>query len=356
MSPSDQGSELLRVEDLVKHFPVRGGLLRRSQGAARAVDGVSFALRKGETLGLVGESGCGKSTTSRLAMRLLEPTSGRILLRGEDVTHSRDAALRELRREVQIVFQDPYSSLSPRMTVHDLVAEPLRIQGLYRDGGAARVRELIELVGLAAEHETRYAHEFSGGQRQRIGIARALALQPSVLLLDEPVSALDVSVRAQVLRQLQKLQRELGLAYLFVSHDLSVVRHVCDRVAVMYLGKIVEEAATADLYARPAHPYTQALLSAIPIPDPTQRGRRERVVLHGDLPSVVDPPSGCRFRTRCWKAADICAEQEPPLAGRGIDGTVDRAVACHFPDDADVLAGERFAPLPQAQQAGARPA
>ncbi len=335
MSPS----ELLRVEDLVKHFPVRGGFLRRAHGAARAVDGVSFALRKGETLGLVGESGCGKTTTSRLAVRLLEPTSGRILLHGEDVTHARDAALRALRREVQIVFQDPYASLSPRMTVHDLVAEPLRIQGLYRDGGAARVRELIELVGLAAEHETRYAHEFSGGQRQRIGIARALALAPSVLLLDEPVSALDVSVRAQVLRQLQKLQRELGLAYLFVSHDLSVVRHVCDRVAVMYLGKIVEEAPTAELYARPAHPYTQALLSAIPIPDPTQRGKRERVVLSGDLPSVVDPPSGCRFRTRCWKAADICAEQEPPLAGPG-----DRAVACHFPDRADVLAGERFAP------------
>jgi oligopeptide/dipeptide ABC transporter ATP-binding protein len=332
-------TEILRVEGLTKHFPVRGGLLRRGRGAARAVDGVSFALHEGETLGLVGESGCGKSTTTRLAMRLLEPTAGRILLRGRDVTHVRDAELRALRREVQMVFQDPYGSLSPRMTVHDLVAEPLRIQGAYRAGGDERVRELVELVGLRPEHLHRYAHEFSGGQRQRIGIARALALRPGVLLLDEPVSALDVSIRAQVLNQLRALQHELGLAYLFVSHDLSVVRHVCDRVAVMYLGKRVEVADTADLYSRPAHPYTQALLSAIPIPDPALRGKRERVVLKGDLPSVVDPPSGCRFRTRCWKAQDVCAEQEPPLAGTG-----GQLVACHFPDRADVLAGEQFAP------------
>ncbi|MCW3818900.1 dipeptide ABC transporter ATP-binding protein [Micromonospora sp. DR5-3] len=335
------GGEILRVVELTKHFPIRRGLLRRQHAAVRAVDGVSFALYAGETLGLVGESGCGKSTTTRLILRLVEPTSGQVLLRGEDVTSCGPARLRDLRREMQIVFQDPYASLNPRKTVHDLVAEPLRIQGRYREGGRDRVRELIEMVGLRPEHANRYAHEFSGGQRQRIGIARALALGPAVLLLDEPVSALDVSIRAQVVNQLEALQRELGLAYLFVSHDLSVVRHVCDRVAVMYLGKIVELAATRDLYARPAHPYTQALLSAIPIPDPDQRGKRERLVLAGDVPSASNPPSGCRFRTRCWKAQDVCAEVEPPLAGDQGDGHV---YACHFPERADVLAGERFAP------------
>jgi peptide/nickel transport system ATP-binding protein/oligopeptide transport system ATP-binding protein len=339
--PDLPSGEILRVVELTKHFPIRGGLLRRQHGAVRAVDGVSFALHEGKTLGLVGESGCGKTTTSRLITRLMEPTSGRVLLRGEDLTACGPARLREMRREMQIVFQDPYASLSPGMTVHDLVAEPLRIQGRYRQGGRDRVQELIELVGLQPEHANRYAHEFSGGQRQRIGIARALALGPTVLLLDEPVSALDVSIRAQVVNQLQALQRELGLAYLFVSHDLSVVRHVCDRVAVMYLGKIVEVAATRDLYSRPAHPYTQALLSAIPIPDPEQRGKRERLVLAGDVPSASDPPSGCRFRTRCWKAQDVCAEVEPPLAGDQGDGHL---FACHFPERADVLAGERFAP------------
>ncbi|HEY0450266.1 oligopeptide/dipeptide ABC transporter ATP-binding protein, partial [Actinophytocola sp.] len=281
--------EVLRVEGLTKHFPIRGGVLRRQRGAVRAVDGVSFSLAAGETLGLVGESGCGKTTTSRLVVRLLEPTSGRVFLRGEDITRAGAEELRAVRRELQIVFQDPYSSLSPRMTVHDLVAEPLRIQGRYSSGGRERVSSLLELVGLQPEHANRYAHEFSGGQRQRIGIARALALGPSILVLDEPVSALDVSIRAQVINQLSALQDELGLAYVFVSHDLSVVRHVCDRVAVMYLGKIVELASTSDLYARPAHPYTQALLSAIPIPDPTQRGKRERVVLTGDVPSASAP-------------------------------------------------------------------
>ena len=347
--PDLPSGEILRVVELTKHFPIRGGLLRRQQGAVRAVDGVSFALHEGKTLGLVGESGCGKTTTSRLIIRLIEPTSGRVLLRGEDLTACGPARLREMRREMQIVFQDPYASLSPGMTVHDLVAEPLRIQGRYRQGGRDRVRELIEMVGLQPEHANRYAHEFSGGQRQRIGIARALALGPAVLLLDEPVSALDVSIRAQVVNQLQALQRELGLAYLFVSHDLSVVRHVCDRVAVMYLGKIVELAATRDLYSKPAHPYTQALLSAIPIPDPEQRGKRKRLVLAGDVPSASDPPSGCRFRTRCWKAQDVCAEVEPPLAGDQGDGHV---FACHFPELTDVLAGERFAP--ESEQAAAR--
>ena len=347
--PDLPSGEILRVVELTKHFPIRGGLLRRQHGAVRAVDGVTFALHEGETLGLVGESGCGKTTTSRLIIRLIEPTSGQVLLRGEDLTACGPARLREMRREMQIVFQDPYASLSPGMTVHDLVAEPLRIQGRYRQGGRDRVRELIEMVGLQPEHANRYAHEFSGGQRQRIGIARALALGPTVLLLDEPVSALDVSIRAQVVNQLQALQRELGLAYLFVSHDLSVVRHVCDRVAVMYLGKIVEMAATRDLYSQPAHPYTQALLSAIPIPDPEQRGKRERLVLAGDVPSASDPPSGCRFRTRCWKAQDVCAQVEPPLAGDRGDGHV---FACHFPELADVLAGERFAPEPE--QAAAR--
>ncbi|WP_329255132.1 ATP-binding cassette domain-containing protein [Actinoallomurus sp. NBC_01490] len=323
-------TELLRVENLRKYFPIRGGVLRRHQGDIRAVDGVSFTLNAGETLSVVGESGCGKSTTGRMIVRLLEPTGGRILYRGEDLTAAQGGRLRALRREIQIMFQDPHSSLSPRMTVHDIVAEPLRVHGLYRDGGPARVRELLDLVGLSAEYENRYAHEFSGGQRQRVGLARALALDPKLLVLDEPVSALDVSIRAQVVNQMRRLQRTLGLAYVFISHDLSIVRHISHRIAVMYLGTIVEIGTRDQVFTAPRHPYTRALLSAIPVPDPELRGERERITLTGDVPDPSDPPSGCRFRTRCWKAQDVCATETPALTGRTGDG---HASACHFPDN-----------------------
>ncbi|MDN3357501.1 oligopeptide/dipeptide ABC transporter ATP-binding protein [Actinomadura sp. DC4] len=321
---------LLRVEDLTKHFPIRRGVLRRQHGAIHAVDGVSFSLDAGETLSIVGESGCGKSTTGRMIVRLLEPTSGRILYQGEDLSAARGGRLRELRGEIQIMFQDPYSSLSPRMTVHDIVAEPLRVHSRYRDGGPARVRELLDLVGLSAGYENRYAHEFSGGQRQRVGLARALALDPKLLVLDEPVSALDVSIRAQVVNQMRRLQQTLGLAYVFISHDLSIVRHISHRIAVMYLGAIIEVGTRDQIFKAPRHPYTRALLSAIPIPDPELRGERERITLTGDVPGPGDPPSGCRFRTRCWKARDICATDPPVLAGQAGDG---HASACHFPEN-----------------------
>jgi oligopeptide/dipeptide ABC transporter ATP-binding protein len=330
---------VLEVDNLTKHFPIRSGLLRRTTAEVRAVDGVSFHLDAGETLGLVGESGCGKSTTGRMLIHLEKPTSGRIHLLGADVTAPGSDQRRELARQIQIVFQDPHSSLSPRMTVHDIVAEPLRIQRTYGEGGADRVRQVLASVGLEDHHAGRYAHEFSGGQRQRIGIARALVLNPSVLVLDEPVSALDVSIRAQVVNQLEQLQDALGLAYLFISHDLSVVRHTCDRVAVMYLGKIVETASRREIFSGPAHPYTQALLSAIPTAEVATR--RERIVLRGDVPSSSNPPSGCRFRTRCWKAQDICATEEPTLlAIEGRQSGSTHAVACHFPDRVDVLAGQ----------------
>jgi oligopeptide/dipeptide ABC transporter ATP-binding protein len=326
----DGTSELLRVEDLRKYFPIRRGVLRRHDGDIRAVDGVSFALNAGETLSIVGESGCGKSTTGRMIVRLLEPTGGRILYQGEDLVAARGGRLRELRSEIQIMFQDPHSSLSPRMTVHEIVAEPLRVHGRYRDGGPARVRELLDLVGLSAAYENRYAHEFSGGQRQRVGLARALALDPKLLVLDEPVSALDVSIRAQVVNQMRRLQRTLGLAYLFISHDLSIVRHISHRIAVMYLGTIVEIGTRDQIFTAPRHPYTRALLSAVPVPDPALRGERERITLTGDVPDPSDPPSGCRFRTRCWKARDICATEAPALVDRAGDG---HAGACHFPEN-----------------------
>jgi peptide/nickel transport system ATP-binding protein/oligopeptide transport system ATP-binding protein len=328
--------KLMQVHDLVKHFPVHAGFFRRQVAAVQAVDGVTFDVYKGETLGLVGESGCGKSTTARLLLRLMDPTSGSIEFDGRQIANIKGAELKGLRREMQMIFQDPYSSLNPRKTVGTIISDPFVIHGIQQTKAERKqaVQDLMDTVGLNPEHYNRYPHEFSGGQRQRIGVARAIALKPEVIVADEPVSALDVSIQAQVLNLLRELQRDLGLTLIFIAHDLSVVRHMCDRVAVMYLGRIVELASSDQLYAHPRMPYTGALMSAVPVADPRLARAKKRQVLLGDVPSPTNPPPGCRFHTRCWKAQEICRTDDPalePKAGGNL-------AACHFPlTDAEVL-------------------
>nr|WP_240673517.1 dipeptide ABC transporter ATP-binding protein [Streptomyces sp. S10(2018)] len=343
------GDTLLKVTGLQKHFPIKKGLLQRQVGAVRAVDGIDFEVRAGETLGVVGESGCGKSTMGRLITRLLEPTAGKVEFQGKDITHLGVGGMRPLRRDVQMIFQDPYSSLNPRHTIGTIVSAPFKLQGVQPEGGVKKeVQRLLSVVGLNPEHYNRYPHEFSGGQRQRIGIARALALNPRLVVADEPVSALDVSIQAQVVNLLDDLQSELGLTYVIIAHDLSVVRHVSDRIAVMYLGKIMELADRDLLYKSPMHPYTKALMSAVPIPDPARRGAKsERILLKGDVPSPIAPPSGCRFHTRCWKATQICTTTEPPLK----ELRPGQQVACHHPENFEDQAPQDVVLLTAAKEA-----
>ncbi|GGZ55413.1 ABC transporter ATP-binding protein [Streptomyces bluensis] len=339
--PEQQGATgtsvetLLEVEGLTKHFPIYGGFpIKRKVGAVQAVDGVDLTVGVGESVGLVGESGCGKSTTGRLITRLLEPTGGKISYAGQDITHASRRQLAPVRSEIQMIFQDPYSSLNPRQTVGTIIKSPMEVNGINPEGGREKkVRELLELVGLNPEHYNRFPHEFSGGQRQRIGVARALALNPKLIVADEPVSALDVSIQAQVVNLLQKVQEEMGIAFLFIAHDLAVVRHFSQRVAVMYLGKVVEVGDRDSIYNRPRHPYTHALLSAVPeVAVDDEADDKERIRLAGDVPSPIHPPSGCRFRTRCWKAQDKCASEEPPLIQ--LSGNREgHLTACHFPED-----------------------
>nr|WP_234377034.1 dipeptide ABC transporter ATP-binding protein [Streptomyces sp. TP-A0356] len=346
---SEDGEVLLRVEGLTKHFPVKKGLLQRTVAQVKAVDGLDFEVRRGETLGVVGESGCGKSTMGRVITRLQDPTGGTIHFEGQDITRLSTAGMRPLRRDIQMIFQDPYGSLNPRHTIGSIVSAPFRLQGVEPEGGVKKeVQRLLSLVGLSPEHYNRYPHEFSGGQRQRIGIARALALKPKLVVADEPVSALDVSIQAQVVNLMDDLQDELGLTYVIIAHDLSVVRHVSDRIAVMYLGKIVELADRTSLYEAPMHPYTKALMSAVPIPDPKRRGgKAERILLKGDVPSPLNPPSGCRFHTRCWKATEICRTTEPPL----LELKPGQRVACHHPENAEDQAPQDTVLLSAAREA-----
>src|SRR5216110_1478700 len=355
MSERNGGDPLVEVRSLKKYFPIRKGLLQREVGRVHAVDDVTFAVREGETLGLVGESGCGKSTLGRTVVRLLEPTEGAVLFQGRDISKIGTRSLRPLRRQMQMIFQDPYASLNPRKRVGSIIGTPLKIHGVDKSEQRQRVQELLETVGLSPEHYNRFPHEFSGGQRQRIGVARALALRPKLIVADEPVSALDVSIQSQMLNLLDDLQRELSLTYIFIAHDLGVVRHVSNRIAVMYLGKLVELSPAEELYTRPIMPYTEALLSAVPIPDPDLAEKRERIVLQGDVPSPINPPSGCRFHPRCRYMTDICREVEPPLVNYGNG----HLAACHHPLNVDKATLDRVSVskrhTPESADEGAKP-